>query len=288
MNKDFEFVNCDLCGSDSFKPERTLNSYKLVKCRNCGFVFVNPRLKQELIIDAYNDKNKYSDDIHVSDENKLKNYYESIEDERKPDYLRKIDIIKKIKGDKKLKLLDVGCGDLSFLRLAKQHDFDVYGTEVIDWPKDIAKKYKIPLYIGTLDKIDFKNNSFDIVYANHVFEHLTDPSSILKRCYSILKPQGLIMIDVPNYNALSIRLGIDDFHNNLPPGHLNYFTPKILKKYLLKKGFKDITIISEWLRHKTLRKLLLYDKSKIIKKLIKKSLNQFKGGYDLLIIARKY
>ncbi|MCM8787666.1 MAG: hypothetical protein NC935_06395 [Candidatus Omnitrophica bacterium] len=97
------------------------------------------------------------------------------------------------------------------------------------------------------------------------------------------------MINVPNYNSLSIKLGIDDFKwfQNTPTGHLYYFTPTTLKNYLKKEHFKNIKTISVWLGHPKLRKFLFYDKSPRIKRIVKEILNWFGIGNDLLVIARK-
>lgn len=45
-----EYVNCDLCGDDNFFLLFIDNNYRLVKCKTCGLVYVNPRPKKEGIV----------------------------------------------------------------------------------------------------------------------------------------------------------------------------------------------------------------------------------------------
>jgi len=288
IREEINYVNCNLCNSNKFKFERVLNNYCLVKCKKCGFVYVNPRLKKEIIIDDYKDKNKYSKKIHCSGKDNLIKYYKRTEDERILQDKRELNLIKEVVGSKKLKILDVGCGNLCFLRVAKKTGHKVEGMDITNWQREIAKKDKIPFYTGTLKEIRLDKNRFDFIRLNQVLEHLDDPSENLKECYRILKSEGLINISVPNYGALSIKLGMDKFKANVPPGHLNYFTYKTLKKFLIKSGFREIKSICDWLNNKKLRKILFYDRSALIKKFIKKQiLNRFKLSNDLMIMAIK-
>lgn len=272
---------CPICNSKKISFERKLEDYKLVKCNNCKIVFVNPRPEQKEIEDAYDNKNELSSKIHSLKIQSNNSDFE-IEKSKIPDILRRIDLIKKFNCKK---VLDFGCGKMEFARLAK--NLNVISCDVGNWPESIAKKNKLNFKTGTLQKIKFKKESFDAVHSNQVFEHLFDPFENIKEIYKILKPNGIVLINVPNYNALSIKLGIDKFKDNTPPGHLFYYTSKSIVNMMKKAGFKKIIIISEYLGNSFLRKISFYDKSNFMKKIVKKTLNRFGMGNELIAIGIK-
>ncbi len=55
-----------------------------------------------------------------------------------------------------------------------------------------------------LDKKEWplKTDDFDIVVAEHIAEHMTDRISFLKNCHRICKPDGLVVIEVPNWSHI--------------------------------------------------------------------------------------
>lgn len=86
----------------------------------------------------------------------------------------------------------------------------------------------------------FKNDEFDVVTAWHVIEHLVDPCDEVSEVYKILKEDGLFFIEIPNIKGLGGRIKGVRWKNLRPPEHLNYFSPKSLRLFLEKNGFKII------------------------------------------------
>jgi SAM-dependent methyltransferase len=70
-----------------------------------------------------------------------------------------------------------------------------------------------------------------------VFEHLPRPLDELEEIRRVLRPGGVLYINVPNYQCLSIVLGRDDFELNTPPEHVTYFTPRTLAQLVARAGF---------------------------------------------------
>jgi SAM-dependent methyltransferase len=141
------------------------------------------------------------------------------------------------------RLLDFACGSGAFFELAQSRGWDAHGTELGEWAAQAATARNLKnLHIGTLAELQFPANSFDVVHAAQVFEHLPQPKNELREIRRLLRPQGLLYIDVPNYRTLSIVLGRDDFMLNEPPQHVSYFTPRTLQQLLSTAGF-DVTSV---------------------------------------------
>ena len=103
---------------------------------------------------------------------------------------------------------------------------------------EIARKENgLEIHSKKLEEADFEDGEFDVVTLWGVFEHLTDPNSMLKAVHRILKKDGLILFFVPNGHSLIIRMTRE--HNSTVSGraHLWYFTPETTDKILNKNGF---------------------------------------------------
>ncbi|HEX3725104.1 MAG TPA: class I SAM-dependent methyltransferase [Pirellulales bacterium] len=84
----------------------------------------------------------------------------------------------------------------------------------------------------------FEDGTFDLVYLEHVFEHLPEAPSLIEQFWHLLAPGGVLMIMVPNHACRRARhLGLR-FDGFTPPAHLFYFTPESLQHVLTSRGFE--------------------------------------------------
>jgi SAM-dependent methyltransferase len=89
---------------------------------------------------------------------------------------------------------------------------------------------------------EYPDEHFDVVTSWHVLEHVLDPSRVLAEAYRILKPGGVLMLEVPNFDSLG-RTVLRTYWFPLElPRHLYHYTPKTLGALLRKAGFGEITI----------------------------------------------
>jgi SAM-dependent methyltransferase len=119
------------------------------------------------------------------------------------------------------RLLDIGCGNGSLLATASQllPDWSLAGTEFDD--KYRTRIEAIPnvegLYTGPLQAVPGR---FDLVTLSHVFEHLTEPATLLQLLPAMLKSRGYLLIQVPNYKENPFELIVADHCSHLCPGSL--------------------------------------------------------------------
>ena len=223
-------VPCPLCDGTSTAFERHVAGFALDRCRDCGHVFMNPQFSTSEI-----------DALYVKrDVENLAGIYSRIaaSESIRQEYGRRLDVLESMVPSRG-RLLDFACGAGAFFELAQARGWDAHGTELGEWAGEAAKSRGLKnLHVGTLSTLQFQPGSFDVVYAAQVFEHLPRPTVDLGEIKRILKPGGLLYIDVPNYRTLSIVLGRDDFMLNEPPQHLNYFRPTVLAAMLRSAGFE--------------------------------------------------
>jgi len=119
--------------------------------------------------------------------------------------------------------------------------YDVEGVDISDDAASyIINELKIPVKIGAVDKIDFENASIDVITMWHFLERTTNPRDYLKKIRDWLKPDGLLVVDVPNYEGTDAQKTWAEWQGWQLPYHLYHFTPYTLESMLAKHGFKII------------------------------------------------
>jgi SAM-dependent methyltransferase len=133
------------------------------------------------------------------------------------------------------KLLDIGCGDGSFLLAARQKGWRVVGTEINPEPARAAG-----LEVFRDVALAAASGPFECITLWHSLEHVRDPVAILRECRTLLKPTGVLFIAVPDAGGLEARtFGARWFHLDVPR-HLFHFTRKSLEGVLRTAGFAGL------------------------------------------------
>jgi len=136
------------------------------------------------------------------------------------------------------RLLDVGCGNGAYL--AKQRDigWEAYGCELSESGARTARQGGLDVFHGPLFDAKYPDAFFDVVHLEQVFEHVSEPGPLLREIRRILKPDGLLLIGVPNGEALSFRIFKRHWGLLGVPFHLFQYSPSTLTQVLARDGFR--------------------------------------------------
>ena len=135
-------------------------------------------------------------------------------------------------------MLDIGCGDGQSLLESKILGLDSYGTEKDKNVKKIAKKLNLKIYFGQQIENAFPGIYFDIIVLNQVFEHIPDPSKLFNEIKNKLKPNGKVIVVIPNRASIWKKITREKWINWHIPYHLNHFNYQSFKKIASNCGFK--------------------------------------------------
>ena len=155
------------------------------------------------------------------------------------------------------RVLDIGCGHADFLAPVYARTPHTYG---IDPDAEALRKNRTIKHtvVGTADALPFEDDSFDLIVAAWVFEHVEQPEQVCREIYRALKPGGRLIFLTPNswnYNVWLIRLIPHCFHDFFTrrlyqrQEHDTYRvrykinSPRKLAKTLLPIGFKEEQVI---------------------------------------------
>ena len=186
-------TECPFCGSNgswdtAYQPitqeevdvyERNENRYSIC---HCGGHFQNPMLTDDSIAELY------------------QGLYRTVHPEipsRNPRAQRILPHLPSKVGN----MLDVGCANGSFMSLAKDAGWKVWGVEPDNFTRGIAQK--IGYVYSDLADVD---RTFDLVSSLHVLEHTSDPVEFLRRKAELVNSDGSILVVVPYYNHRSPHL----------------------------------------------------------------------------------
>lgn len=137
------------------------------------------------------------------------------------------------------RILDVGCGDGSFLARMARLGYAITGTEIAAPALALAAAVPgIELWRGPLRPDAFPAGHFDAVTIWHVLEHVTEPGELLALCRRFLKPGGHLFLEVPNLGSWQARLFGRHWLHLDPPRHVAQFTPAALQELVQRAGFE--------------------------------------------------
>jgi len=175
------------------------------------------------------------------------------------------DIIKLLETNNAAELLDVGCGDgkLTLRAASVIGTTKIYGIDVIAETIERAKENGINVRSGDLSqRFPFEDESFDVVLASEIIEHIFNTDSFLKEIHRVLRVGGYTVISTPNLSSwpniifllfgkqpavasVSDEIVVNTWHahsnNRRPdegPSHRRIFTFGALEKLLAYHGFQ--------------------------------------------------
>lgn len=205
---------------------------QVVQCA-CELVFVTPVPSRDAIEETYKD-----------------DYYDGWKDQEKPRrkiWARREETLRQIAGTPG-HLLDVGCGEATFLRRAQQAGWQVTGTELSE--AAVRQASELDLHHGEVWEAGLPDDKFDVVTCWHVIEHSSDPKRMVAELFRVLRPGGWLVLATPNLHDYLFRLGYlagrghwptlyEDDEREL---HLFHFSTTTLQRLVQSVGFTGVRV----------------------------------------------
>tara|TARA_B100000029_G_scaffold343826_1_gene336250 strand:- start:7691 stop:8617 length:927 start_codon:yes stop_codon:yes gene_type:complete len=255
-------MKCILCNSENFDiiatKLRNNITRKVVRCKGCKLTSLeNP---DSAITDYKNDYRKLHSPV-IGTQLSPKEFFDYELEFQKPRKNRIKHLL-----DSESDVLEIGSSTGHFLYSIKHDVNTVTGIELDENYANFAKnECGLNIFAEPLEKINFGEKKFDVIFLFQVFEHIPDPIFLLNEIKKHLKTDGIIHLEVPNLNDALISLydikEFSEFYFRLP--HVYYYDKNSLMKLMNMLGFEgQITFHQEfsifnhihWLQNKSPQK----------------------------------
>jgi SAM-dependent methyltransferase len=127
---------------------------------------------------------------------------------------------------------------------AKRSGLSTFGVELARDAADVAAAKGHDVHVGTIEEFAQRRTqllaSFDVIFAQHVLEHIAEPRAFLETARSLLRPSGRLVLCVPNFEARLRRVVPNAWGWYQVPVHLQHYSGRALQHLLNEKRFSAL------------------------------------------------
>lgn len=224
---------CLICGSTDWQVRFVKQGFDFVECRECRLLKLSPLPSPEQL------------STHYSRRATSGNYEPQKVAERLPTSINIFDLIEKhaaLPG----RIFDVGCFDGQLLDIAKKRGWETWGLELQGPAAEHAAESH---HVSTCAVEDYKieaPNSFDVVSAVGLIEHVRDPLAFMALVKRLVLPGGLLVVQTPNWGSVPARLMQRYWMPIAAPEHIHYFSDRNLRRLCSQFGFTTLECYAHW------------------------------------------
>jgi SAM-dependent methyltransferase len=217
---------CRVCVADRYRPVYYLDDVEIAACRECGLLQISSRRR-----------------LHD-----LKSYYARLSKDP-PSFTPEFDqrkilrasrfrarYLQKHTGLTAGRILEIGSSGGHFLAVLQQRGFQVLGVEPSPLGAEQHREKGVPVINDLLEYADLPRAQFDAVCLFQVFEHFENPRQIAERLYSLLKPGGFLVLEIPDIHSTGAKFEKRP-HRLFHKEHLTYFSRESLTALMAQAGF---------------------------------------------------
>ena len=229
MEFDLQNYECSLCKQDKTKPVLHKHGLTIVICSNCGFVYVNPRLKNEQLNSIY---------LHNYFKNKEYGYigYELQEVLRKKNFERWLkDAASFLPAGKPIRALDVGCAAGYCLDIMKSKGWDAEGLELEAEMFEVLVQSGYSVSKTRLEELSTAQK-YSVITLFDVIEHIPDLDKAFQQLFNLLEEDGIIIIVTPDHNSIQRKIFRKKWFQYKPIEHIQYFSRQTLITFAGRNG----------------------------------------------------
>lgn len=222
-------ISCPVCGAERADLKWVLEGYAFSLCSDCGLLYQNPQPLETELLQRYD--SEYFEYEIENEEAYLKLMLLGLED---AGFFGEIENRFADGGA----FLDIGCATGKLLLYMKERGWRECGVEVCEPAAEYARSARsLDVRTGTLEEASLPEQSFDVIHASHLIEHLTDPRGFIRELYRLLKPGGFVFLVTPNAAGFQAVLFGPRWRSAIAD-HMFLFSKKNLMMLLHSEGFE--------------------------------------------------
>jgi len=225
-------TGCPCCLSTDTKIfiKNIEKEYSLLQCNACGVIYADPFREPDAAF--------YTNASDVASENR----HSKINPFPAEHPANKCPQLQNGQGKK---LLDLGCGNGSFISFAEKNGFECYGLDIDQTSINAAKTRNLQArfengFLNDLEQISGLPKKYDVITMFEVFEHIDTPLKVISKIKSLLNDGGYFIGSLPNIERF--RMWTHNMNYERPPYHLTYWTANSWTNFIKRNGFGLVSI----------------------------------------------
>ncbi len=220
-----EHVACAVCSGTDAESLFEKDGFPIVRCRECGLVYVNPRLTPSALARLYEGQ-----------EISPAAYYVRTERQDERSFSQRLELIERFRPPGSL--LDLGCGPGTFSAVARSRGWRPVGLDINSQSVARCAERGIEAICDVFPSPALAGRRFDVVVMNDFLEHMPDPANALDAARAMLAPDGILFVTTPDVGSLVARLTRTRWLHLKPNEHLVYFDRRTIDRLLTRTGFR--------------------------------------------------
>ena len=280
-----QLITCPICNASSISSFITTTAqmhsdkelFNFDQCAECELVFLNPRVSVAAIQNYYT-----SYYLPYRGAKAWGKYEKLVEGSQHTLDLKRV---KRIQAAHNIVpeslILDVGCGNPSFLKVCQQKlHCQTMGIDFSDegWKEEPAQFEGLDLQVAEIKDLP-RNLNPDVITMWHYLEHDYTPLENLSYLKSIAKPSTTLIIEIPNFDSTSRKKYGAHWAGWHTPRHISLFSPNNVTLLLEKSGWK----VTKVLTYGTMDPYLLYWMSEMEQKGIQWDKNMEEEFWEFML-----
>ncbi|MFP7753269.1 class I SAM-dependent methyltransferase [Thermodesulfobacteriota bacterium B35] len=229
---------CPICNGSELGLFLISNGENIIRCSDCDLLFVNPRPTSTAIRRLFEEE-------YIDNSERVAEDFTSW---RTDSLRREARLLSRLRPEGG-RLLDIGTASGAFLGyFTNEPQWQVEGVEPSRFAaREAAKRYQVPVHPGFLSDQAFPDSSFDVVTSLDAFCFHPDPVADLKEIVRILRPGGLVAMEIPGLrfrllknSGLLCRLIYGEPVRLNAGVHLFYYSRITLGRLMARFGFSEL------------------------------------------------
>jgi 2-polyprenyl-3-methyl-5-hydroxy-6-metoxy-1,4-benzoquinol methylase len=230
---------CHVCQGPRIYYLFSACGHRVVRCEDCGLVFLNPQPSDDELAKIYN--------AHYFLGSESEAGRETVSHIKQATAKLYLSEIRRYQGLNNGRLLEIGCGEGDFLVSAESEGWHVTGVEYASAACARARQRlkNGEVRCGELPAANLAAEQFDLCVISDVIEHVRSPRDFLQEIHRVLKPGGTLFIATPSIDSWSARIMQQNWME-FKAEHLTYFDRQNLQTVLFESDFREIIVQAGW------------------------------------------
>lgn len=233
-----EEVPCYLCGSEKAEVLVDDPPFQVKLCEECGLGYTSPRIQGDRIHEIYDASywaSPSAKDFGYTE------YSADVEGYLRT-FRRRAEVLSRHKEPGRL--LELGCAAGYFLSVMRDLGWEVHGLELSeDILAEAKERFSLEnVHSVRLEALDYPPETFDAIAMWDVVEHMADPVPELERCHTLLRDDGVLVLQTQDIGSRFRKVLGSRWHHFKQLEHIYHFSPTTIRTLLQRAGFEVVEL----------------------------------------------